>query len=63
MDVTPEYLQGFIGRPAIELPTPSLILSRNIIEKNCDTVLELVQSMNLDLRAHVKTLKVSDCVF
>lgn len=59
MDIPVERLKSFVGRSAIELPTPSLVLNQNVIRDNCETVLRIVKDMKLDFRAHVKTLKVS----
>jgi D-serine ammonia-lyase len=58
MDTTRKELESFIGRPASELPTPSLIISRPILEKNCTTLQENVRMAGVKFRAHVKALKV-----
>lgn len=59
MDRSVEYLKAFIGQPAAELPTPSLLLSRPVLEKNTSRLLEDVKAAGIGFRAHVKTLKVS----
>jgi len=43
-----------VGQPAGTLPTPSLILNRKVIKKNCNTLLETIDNMGLGFRAHVK---------
>jgi D-serine deaminase-like pyridoxal phosphate-dependent protein len=55
MDVSPS---SFIGRPATDLPTPSLILSKPVLERNIQLLLQDVQQLGITFRPHVKTLKV-----
>ncbi|KAB2574191.1 D-serine dehydratase [Lasiodiplodia theobromae] len=57
VDVSQDYLKSFIGRPALELPTPSLVLSKPVIEKNCKRLHDDVKSLGIGFRPHVKTLK------
>ncbi|KAH7058639.1 putative serine dehydratase domain-containing protein [Macrophomina phaseolina] len=57
VDVSPDYLKSFIGRPAIEVPTPSIVLSKPVIEKNCKRLHDDVKSLGIGFRPHVKTLK------
>ncbi|KAK7702925.1 hypothetical protein SLS57_011179 [Botryosphaeria dothidea] len=56
-DIPHDYLKSFIGRPAIDLPTPSLVLSKPVIEKNCKRLHDDVKSLGIGFRPHVKTLK------
>lgn len=58
-DIPHDYLKSFIGRPAIDLPTPSLVLSKPVIEKNCKRLHDDVKSLGIGFRPHVKTLKAS----
>jgi hypothetical protein len=58
MDQTVEEIRAYIGRPISELPTPSIILDKAVIENNCRVMLDNVKDKGLALRAHVKTLKV-----
>ncbi|KAI0869021.1 alanine racemase domain-containing protein [Hypoxylon argillaceum] len=48
---------SYIGRHILDLPTPSFILSRPIIEKNARSMLQAVAEKGLTFRPHVKTLK------
>ncbi|KAJ2900249.1 hypothetical protein MKZ38_002531 [Zalerion maritima] len=62
MATLPPHLEpeSFIGRPLKELPTPALILSKPVMERNAEVVLEDVEKMGLGLRVHVKTLKSAE---
>ncbi|OJD33737.1 alanine racemase domain-containing protein [Diplodia corticola] len=57
VDVSKDYLNSFIGRPALDLPTPSLVLSKPVIEKNCKRLHDDVKTLGIGFRPHVKTLK------
>ncbi|KAE8377365.1 putative serine dehydratase domain-containing protein [Aspergillus bertholletiae] len=57
MDFSLQSHKTFIGRPATDLPTPSLVLSKPILEKNTTQLLEDVKSLGIAFRPHVKTLK------
>ncbi|KAE8355061.1 putative serine dehydratase domain-containing protein [Aspergillus coremiiformis] len=57
MDFSLQYHQSFIGRPAKDLPTPSLVLSKPILEKNIQQLLQDVKNLGIAFRPHVKTLK------
>ncbi|KAL4954280.1 putative serine dehydratase domain-containing protein [Aspergillus filifer] len=50
----PEY---YIGKPALELPTPSLVLSKPTIERNIEQLHQDVAKLGIAFRPHVKTLK------
>ncbi len=53
--------ESFIGKPALDLPSPSLVLSRPIMERNASEMLADVSSVKgLSFRPHVKTLKVGN---
>lgn len=56
MDFSPN---SFIDRPASDLPTPSLILSKPVLERNIQLLLQDVKQLGIAFRPHVKTLKVS----
>jgi D-serine deaminase-like pyridoxal phosphate-dependent protein len=49
---------SYIGRPVSELPTPSLILSKPVLERNTQILLDDVKRLGITFRPHVKTLKV-----
>ncbi|PWY66815.1 hypothetical protein BO94DRAFT_528515 [Aspergillus sclerotioniger CBS 115572] len=57
MDFSLQHHESFIGRPATDLPTPSLILSKPTLEKNINQLLQDVKDLRLSFRPHVKTLK------
>lgn len=58
MDFSLENHQSYIGRPATDLPTPSLVLSKPVLERNINALLQDVKDLNIAFRPHVKTLKV-----
>lgn len=58
MDTPISELRAYIGRPVSDLPTPSVILRQDVLEKNCSRMHESVAAKGLGFRAHVKTLKV-----
>lgn len=58
MDFSLENHQTYIGRPAAELPTPSLVLSKPVLERNINALLQDVKDLKIAFRPHVKTLKV-----
>lgn len=58
MDFSLEHHRDYIGRPIAELPTPSLIVSLPIVERNIAALHKDVETLGIDFRPHVKTLKV-----
>jgi D-serine deaminase-like pyridoxal phosphate-dependent protein len=44
----------------MELPTPSVVLSKPILQRNADKMLRDVKALDISFRPHVKTLKVGD---
>lgn len=58
MDFSIRSHLSFINRPATDLPTPALVLSKPVLEKNIQQVLHDVEKLNIAFRPHVKTLKV-----
>ncbi|KAL4976045.1 putative serine dehydratase domain-containing protein [Aspergillus desertorum] len=48
---------SYIGKPVTELPTPALVLSKPIIERNINQLLQDVEKLGIAFRPHVKTLK------
>jgi D-serine deaminase-like pyridoxal phosphate-dependent protein len=63
MDHSLEHHRSYIGRPALDLPTPSLVLSKHILEENIKKLHEDVTRLGIDFRPHTKTLKVSFFTF
>lgn len=59
MDVSLETIDSYLGRPVSELPTPSVILSKPILESNIQKLSRDVKDQGIGFRPHVKTLKVS----
>ncbi|KAG2416562.1 hypothetical protein HFD88_007777 [Aspergillus terreus] len=60
MDFSLQSHQCFIGCPAKDLPTPSLVLSKPILERNTQQLLQDVRDLGIHFRAHVKTLKSTE---
>ncbi|CAG9974632.1 unnamed protein product [Clonostachys byssicola] len=58
MDRALENHASYIGRPASELPTPSLVVDLPILKKNVNTLHENVEKLGIGFRPHVKTLKI-----
>lgn len=61
MDVSPETIDSYLGRPVSKLPTPSVILSKPVLESNIQKLSRDVKDQGIGFRPHVKTLKVSRC--
>ena len=47
----------FLGRRLADLPTPSLILDRSLLRKNCTAMLDVCSKLGVGFRAHVKSHK------
>ncbi|CAZ85988.1 unnamed protein product [Tuber melanosporum] len=47
----------YIGQKIHMLPTPSAVISRPVLEKNCSRVLQAVDALSVGFRPHVKTHK------
>ncbi|KAJ5339469.1 hypothetical protein N7452_006197 [Penicillium brevicompactum] len=60
MDYSLENHASYIGRPASELPTPALVLSKPVLEHNTRILLEDVKRLGIKFRPHVKTLKCNE---
>lgn len=58
MDFSLKNHRSFIGRPATDLPTPAVVLSKPILERNIKQLLQDVKDLEISFRPHVKTLKV-----
>lgn len=58
MDFSLQNHRSFIGRPATDLPTPAVVLSKPILERNIKQLLQDVKDLEISFRPHVKTLKV-----
>lgn len=50
--------ESFIGKRVTDLPTPALVLSKPVLERNTQQVLDDVKELKIAFRPHVKTLKV-----
>ncbi|KAF9878818.1 hypothetical protein CkaCkLH20_03718 [Colletotrichum karsti] len=57
MDYGLENHRSFIGSKACDLPTPSLVLSLPVIQRNVDRLHQDVDKAGVAFRPHVKTLK------
>ncbi|XPS68629.1 D-serine ammonia-lyase [Ascochyta lentis] len=49
--------EQFVGRKLNELPTPSIVLDRSLVKKNCAAMLQICTKLGLGFRAHVKSHK------
>lgn len=49
--------QSFLGQKIVDLPTPSILLDRNLIKKNCTAMLQICKKLDVGFRAHVKSHK------
>lgn len=58
MDFSLQSHNSFIGTDAINLPTPSLVLSKPVLQNNIQKLLDDVKELDIAFRPHVKTLKV-----
>lgn len=47
----------FVGKHLRDLLTPSVILDRSKLKKNCDAMLQVCQKLDVGFRAHVKSHK------
>lgn len=59
MDHSLEHHRSYIGRPISALPTPSLVVSLPVLEKNIAALHKDVEELGIGFRPHVKTLKVT----
>lgn len=50
-----------IGQHVSSLPTPALVLSKQVMERNCARMIDKVTQKRWLWRPHVKTLKVGFC--
>ncbi|GAQ07661.1 D-serine dehydratase [Aspergillus lentulus] len=57
MDFSLQNHKSFIGRKVTDLPTPSLVLSKPVLERNIKKLLQDVKDLGISFRPHVKTLK------
>ncbi|KAM0286236.1 hypothetical protein ACHAQH_000963 [Verticillium albo-atrum] len=57
MDYSLQYHASFIGQPVEKLPTPALIISKSIVERNIAQLNRDVDDVGVAFRPHVKTLK------
>lgn len=58
MDFSLQSHKSYIGLEASELPTPSLVLSKPVLQNNIQKLLDDVKELDIAFRPHVKTLKV-----
>ncbi|KAK6454202.1 putative serine dehydratase domain-containing protein [Scheffersomyces xylosifermentans] len=50
-------LHAFKGKSVSQLPTPSVIINRDVFIRNCKKMLENAEKLDVDFRAHIKTHK------
>lgn len=59
MDYSLRNHRSFIGSSVSDLPTPALVISRPVVERNIALLLQDVDDLGIAFRPHVKTLKAS----
>lgn len=52
--------QHFVGKKLSELPTPSLVLDRSLVARNCAAMLQVCGKLGVGFRAHVKSHKTGE---
>ncbi|OAA64746.1 alanine racemase domain-containing protein [Niveomyces insectorum RCEF 264] len=57
MEYSLQHHKSFIGLPISSLPTPSLVVSKPVVERNIAQLHRDVETTGLAFRPHVKTLK------
>ncbi|KAJ4384668.1 hypothetical protein N0V86_000269 [Didymella sp. IMI 355093] len=50
----------FLGQRLLDLPTPSIVLDRSLIKKNCTAMLQICRKLGVGFRAHVKSHKTME---
>jgi hypothetical protein len=50
----------FLGQRLLDLPTPSIVLDRSLIKKNCAAMLQICRKLDVGFRAHVKSHKTME---
>lgn len=53
----------YVGKDLRDIPTPAAVLDLAPIRRNCKAMFESTKALGLGFRAHVKTHKVSQCVY
>ena len=48
----------FVGKSLDDVPTPTAVLDRAIVKRNCVQMLEACKALGVQFRPHVKTHKV-----
>lgn len=54
-----ELRQFYVGKNIHHVPKPAVILDKARIARHCQSMLDSVDALGLDFRAHVKTHKVN----
>lgn len=53
-----ELAKNMVGKKLDEVRTPSLIIDRTILERNCNKLSQIPTALDTKVRVHVKTHKV-----
>lgn len=51
-------VENMVGKKLDQLRTPSLIIDRKVVERNCKKLSSITTELNTKVRVHVKTHKV-----
>jgi D-serine deaminase-like pyridoxal phosphate-dependent protein len=53
-----DFRQHYVGKNITQLPKPALILDKAKMYRHCQSLLDAVEYLGVDFRAHIKTHKV-----
>lgn len=53
-----DFRQHYVGKSITQLPKPALVLDKAKMHRHCKSLLDAVECLGVDFRAHVKTHKV-----
>lgn len=53
-----DFRQHYVGKHITQLPKPALVLDKAKMHRHCKSLLDAVEYLGVDFRAHVKTHKV-----
>lgn len=52
--------RSYVGKSITDLPKPAVIIDRFKMRRHCQTLLDAINLLGVDFKAHVKTHKVID---
>jgi D-serine deaminase-like pyridoxal phosphate-dependent protein len=57
-----DFRQHYVGKNITQLPKPALILDKAKMARHCQSLLDAVEYLGVDFRAHIKTHKVREII-